>query len=111
MLLRDAGWTVALLVPAVFFIGLPIGCGYAAVQMIVPNQARGRVSALVLFAVALASLALGALLPGFLNDHLFHDEYRVGASIALTVACACVVGILAGTATLSPYRSAYRALV
>jgi MFS family permease len=111
MLLRDAGWTVTLLVPAVFFIGLPIGCGYAAVQLIVPNQARGRVSAVVIFAVALVSLALGALLPGFLNDHLFHDEYRIGASIALTVAFASVVGILAGVATLSPYRAAYRAMI
>jgi MFS family permease len=111
MLLHEAGWTVALLVPAVFFIGLPIGCGYAAVQLIFPNQARGRVSAMVLFVVALVSLALGALLPGYLNDHLFHDELRVGASIALTVVVASVAGILAAVATLSPYRTAYRAML
>ncbi len=106
MLLSDAGWTVALLVPAVFFIGLPIGCGYAAVQLIVPNQARGRVSAVVIFAVALFSLAIGAVMPGFLNDHLFHDGYRVGASISLTVAFAALVGILVTLATLRPYRAA-----
>ncbi len=111
MLLSDAGWTVALLVPAVFFIGLPIGCGYAAVQVIFPNQARGRVSAIVIFAVALSSLAVGASLPGFLDDHLFHDELRIGASISLTVALASLTGILAGIATLSPYRAAYRMVV
>jgi len=111
MLVRDAAWTVALLLPGVFFIGLPIGCGYAAVQLIFPNQARGRVSAVVLFAVALSSLTVGAALPGFLNDHLFHDELRVGASIALTIALACLVGTLAGVVTLRPYHADYRAAV
>ncbi len=111
MLVSDATLTVALLLPGVFFIGLPIGCGYAAVQLIFPNQARGRVSAVVLFAVALTSLTVGAALPGFLDDHLFHDEYRVGTSIALTIAFACVVGTLAGLATLRPYHADYRAAV
>ena len=110
MLLREAGWTVALLVPAVFFIGLPIGCGYAALQLIFPNQARGRVSAMVIFAVALGGLAVGGLLPGFLDDHLFHDEYRIGASISLTVVVAALLGIFAGLATLAPYRDASRAM-
>lgn len=109
MLLPEAGWTVALLVPAVFFIGLPIGCGYAALQLIFPNQARGRVSAIVIFAVALSSLAVGPVLPGFFDDHLFHDPNRIGTSIALTVALAAVVGIFVGLATLAPYRAAYRA--
>jgi MFS family permease len=110
MLMRESAWTVALLVPAVFFIGLPIGCGYAALQLIFPNQARGRVSAVVIFAVALSSLAVGALLPGFLDDHLFHDELRIGASIAVTVTLASVVGLLAGLATLARYRTDYRAV-
>jgi MFS family permease len=111
MLLRDAGWTVGLLVPAVFFIGLPIGCGYAALQLIFPNQARGRVSAIVIFAVALFGLVVGALLPGYLDDHLFHDEYRIGPAISLTVVLASLLGIFAGIATLAPYRAASRAMV
>jgi MFS family permease len=111
MLLPEAGWTVALLVPAVFFIGLPIGCGYAALQMIFPNQARGRVSAIVIFAVAMFSLVVGATLPGFLDDHLFHDELRIGASISLTVVLAALLGIFAAARTLAPYREAYRKMV
>ncbi len=108
MLLPEAAWTVALLVPAVFCIGLPIGCGYAAVQLIFPNQARGLVSAIVIFAVALIGLGFGALLPGFLNDHLFHDELRIGDSISLTVAMAALVGVVAGVSTLGSYRADYR---
>lgn len=109
MLLPDAGWTVALLVLAVFFIGLPIGCGYAAVQLIFPNQARGLVSAIVIFAVALIGLGFGSLLPGLLNDHLFHDGLRIGTSISITVALAAVIGLSVGLATLAPYRRDYRA--
>jgi MFS family permease len=110
MLVTDAGWTVALLIPAVFFIGLPIGCGYAAVQLVFPNQARGQVSAIIIFAVALIGLGFGALLPGLLNDHLFHDELRIGASISITVVLAAVIGLGAGLATLAPYRRDYRAV-
>jgi MFS family permease len=108
MLVPDAVWTVALLVPAVFFIGLPIGCGYAAVQLIFPNQTRGLVSAIIIFAVALIGLGFGSLLPGLLNDYLFHDELRIGASISITVVLAAVIGIGAGLATLAPYRRDYQ---
>ena len=93
MLMSQAAWTVALLVPAVFCIGLPIGCGYAAVQLIFPNQARALVSAIVIFAVALIGLGFGSGLPGWLNDHLFHDKNRVGSSISITVALAACIGI------------------
>ncbi len=108
MLVPDAAWTVALLIPAVFFIGLPIGCGYAAIQLIFPNQARGLVSAIIIFAVALIGLGFGSLLPGLLNDRFFHDELRIGASISITVVLAAVIGVGAGLATLAPYRRDYR---
>jgi MFS family permease len=110
MLLAQASSTVALLVVGVFFIGLPIGCGYAALQLIFPNQVRGFVSAVVIFVVALTGLGLGALLPGLLNDRLLHDERMVGTSIALTVTLACLIGIAAGVTTLSRYRTDYRAI-
>jgi MFS family permease len=110
MMLPAAGWTIALLVPAVFCIGLPIGCGYAAVQLIFPNQARGFASAAVIFVVALTGLGVGALLPGLFNDHLFHDERMIGYSIALTVAIVSAVGIVAVGTTLAPYRTDYRAM-
>ncbi|HTV53038.1 MAG TPA: MFS transporter [Steroidobacteraceae bacterium] len=109
-LVSSAGLTVALLVPAVFCVGLPIGCGYAALQLIFPNQVRGLASALVILAVALIGLSVGAGLPGWLNDHWFHDELRVGTSMALTVAGAAVLGMLTVLLTLAPYRADYRAV-
>jgi MFS family permease len=110
MLCREASWTVALLVPAVFFIGLPIGSGYAAVQLIFPNQARGFASAIIIFAVALIGLGAGALLPGLLNDRLFHDGQRIGASIAIRVAAASLIGMIAVLVTLPTYRSDHHAV-
>jgi MFS family permease len=110
MVLPEAEWTVALLVPAVFFIGLPIGCGYAAVQLIFPNQARGLASAIVIFAVAMIGLGVGSLLPGLLNDHLFHDEYKIGWSISLTVTIAALTGLVAAALSRAPYRADYRSV-
>ncbi|HWG31240.1 MAG TPA: MFS transporter, partial [Steroidobacteraceae bacterium] len=108
-LVGQAGWTVALLVPAVFFIGLPIGCGYAAVQLIFPNQTRGLVSAVVIFAVAMIGLNFGSLLPGLLDDRLFHDPQKIGWSMSLTVGLAGVLGLVAAALSLAPYRADYRA--
>jgi MFS family permease len=109
MLMSEASWTVALLIPAVFFIGLPIGCGYAAVQLIFPNQARGLVSAIVIFAVALIGLGFGSLLPGLLTDHMFHDRLKIGDAISVTVLLAATLGLASGLATLAPYRRDYEA--
>lgn len=107
-LVSSAGLTVALLVPAVFCIGLPIGCGYAALQLIFPNQVRGLASALVILAVALIGLSVGSGLPGWLNDHVFHNELRIGTSMALTVGFAAVLGIVTVLLTLAPYRADYK---
>jgi len=110
-LMPSAGATLACLVVAVFFIGLPIGCGYAGLQLIFPNQVRGAVSAAVIFAVALIGLTLGPFLPGFFNDHLFHSERMLGSSIALTVLLACALGATAVIVTVPRYRADYRAVV
>ena len=110
MLMPESSWTVALLIPAVFCIGLPIGCGYASVQLIFPNQARGLVSAIVIFAVALIGLGFGSLLPGLLTDHLFHDKLKIGYAISLTVVAAVALGLAVGLATLAPYRRDYAAV-
>jgi MFS family permease len=107
MMLPEARWTVMTLVVAVFFIGLPIGCSYAALQYIFPNQMRGVASAVVLFVVNFTGLGLGGLIPGLLNDRLFQDPLRVGHSIALTVVIAATVGTTIVLLILRPYRRHY----
>jgi len=104
MLLPAAGATVALLVPAVFFLALPIGSSYAAVQMIFPNEVRGTVSAMMLLVLNALGLTLGTLLPGLLDDRLFHDEQMLGVSIAITATLATITGAAAASLTVRPYR-------
>jgi len=105
-----AAGTVSVLAIAVFFIGLPIGCGYAGLQFILPNRIRGLASAVVILVVNLMGLGIGSFLPGLFTDHLFGDENKVGYSIALTVALSSITGIIVLLATLSPYRRHYAAM-
>jgi MFS family permease len=104
MLWSDPDHAVATLVFAVFFIGLPIGCSYAALQHIFPNQMRGVASSVVLLVVNFVGIGLGWLLPGLMNDRLFQDPLKVGYSIATTVICASVFGTIVVLLTMKPYR-------
>ncbi|HEV8369332.1 MAG TPA: MFS transporter [Pyrinomonadaceae bacterium] len=98
---------LALLVPAFFFLAMPIGSGYASLQLILPNQVRGQIGALQVFTLNLIGLILGPFLPGFFNDYLFKDPLMVGWSLALTVGLASLVSALLFRATWRPYREHY----
>ena len=103
-LLTQAEWTLALLAPGIFFLALPMGTSAAALQRIFPNQVRGQVSALFLFLLNLGGLTLGPLMPGLLNDRLFHSEKMLGPSLAITIGSASILMLLAFRATYRPYR-------
>jgi MFS family permease len=104
-LLPQASWTMFLLAPGIFFLALPMGTSPAALQRIFPNQVRGQVSALFLFFLNLGGLSLGPLMPGLLNDRLFHDEKMIGASLAITIGAAAVLMLVAFRATYNAYRT------
>jgi MFS family permease len=110
MIVHSATLTVVLLVPAMFFLALPIGCLYASIQMIFTNEVRATISAIMLLAVNLGGVSLGTLLAGLLDDRLFHDEQMLGRSIAITAGCACLTGIAAALLALRPYRRDFAAL-
>jgi MFS family permease len=107
MLVSNVSLTIALLMPTLFFLGMPIGSAYASLQMIFPNQVRGVVSALFLFILNFIGLGLGPYVPGLLNVRVFHDDNMVGASIAITVATASVLGAILFWASFAPYRRYY----
>jgi MFS family permease len=110
LLMPQAGWTLALMAPGVFFLALPMGIAVAALQRIFPNQVRGQVSALLLFMLNLGGLTLGPLLPGVFNDYLFYSGKMVGASLALTIGGAAFLMLVAAVSTFRPYRSHYRTM-
>jgi MFS family permease len=98
---------LALLVPAFFFLAMPIGSVYASLQLILPNQLRGQVGALQVFTLNLGGLILGPFLPGFFNDYLFNDAQMIGWSLALTVGLASLLSAILFRATWGSYRIHY----
>jgi MFS family permease len=98
---------LVLLVPAFFFLAMPIGSSYASLQLILPNQVRGQIGALQVFTLNLFGLILGPFLPGFFNDYVFRDPQLVGRSLAITVGTASLLSALLFYATWGPYRRHY----
>ena len=107
MSMPDLRWLLALMAPAQFFLALPVGSSYAALQLVFPNQLRGQVAALMAFAISLGGQSLGPLLPGVFNDYLFRDGNMVGWSLALTVVLASAVSAAVIRATYQSYRTHY----
>lgn len=96
--------TVAMFAAGVVLLAMPAGSCYAAAQMVFPNQVRGQAMALILFIANLGGLTLGPLLPGILNDYVFHDEGALGLSLGITLAVS--TGLAA--AVFAWARPAYR---
>jgi MFS family permease len=108
MLVPGVEWRLTLLAPALFFLAMPVGSSYAALQLIFPNQARGQVSALLIFTINVGGLTMGPLLPGVFNDYLFRNGNMVGYSLALTIGLASILAAVMFRATYGPYRKHYR---
>ncbi|MPT48668.1 MAG: MFS transporter [Sphingobium sp.] len=83
--------SLAALVWASFFLGVPTGIAPAALHAITPNEYRGQVTALYLFAINLIGLGFGPTFVALATDHLFMSDLAVGKSIALVAGVASVV--------------------
>src|SRR5215468_7549686 len=68
-----------------FFLMMPWGVAGAAIQMITPNQYRGQLTALYLFAINLIGLGLGPTAVALYTDRVFGSDAAVGWSLAATV--------------------------
>jgi MFS family permease len=110
MCMPTAASTLVLLAPALFFLAMPVGSSYAALQFIFPNQVRGQVSALLVLTITVGGVMLGPLLPGVFNDYLFKDGNLIGYSLALTVGFASLVAAIMFRSIYVPYRANYRAM-
>jgi predicted MFS family arabinose efflux permease len=107
MSMPNVTWLLVLMVPAQFFLALPVGSSYASLQLIFPNQLRGQVAALMVFTISLGGQALGPLLPPLFNEYLFRDGNMIGWSLAITVVLASAVSAAFGRATYKSYRTHY----
>lgn len=110
MALRHDLATVAVFFLGVILLAMPAGSCYAAAQMVFPNQVRGQVMALILFIANFGGLTLGPLLPGLLNDYVFHDEGALGLSLAITLAVSAGLAAVAFGWARPAYRRHHEAL-
>jgi MFS family permease len=60
------------------------GVQQATLQVVTPAQVRGRVSAMVGVVSAVVGSTFGPSIVAFFTDHIFHDDAKVGWSLALT---------------------------
>jgi hypothetical protein len=63
-----------------------------------------------LFCLNLGGLTLGPLMPGVLNDYVFHSEAAIGTSIAITIGTGAVLMLILFAWTQRPYRQHYEML-
>lgn len=108
MLFPSARLSLVWMAPGLFFQAMPIGSGYAAIQLIFPNQVRGQVSAFFMFILNLGGISLGPLVPGLFNDYLFKNERMLGPSVSLTIVLASLVAAVILPLTYRQYRRNYQ---
>lgn len=106
-LMSDPIWSLALFCPLMFFSSFPFGLAAAGLQMVTPNQMRGQVSAMYLFAVNLLGIASGPTIAALLTDYVFKSDSLVGYSLAIV---AGVSAPLAAVVLLTAFKPFERAL-
>jgi MFS family permease len=66
----------------------------AALQVITPNEMRGRISALYLFIVNVLGTGLGPTFIATLTQYVFHAEAKLYLSLAVSAAIAAPVPVI-----------------
>lgn len=110
-LINNPNVVVGLLAIPCFFVAFPLGASSAAIQEIVPNQARAMVSAVYLLILNLIALGFGPTLVALLTDYVFHDEAAVHKSLSIVMAGGSTLALASYAWGLGAYRTAVRAVV
>jgi MFS family permease len=72
-----------------------IGVVAAALQILTPPRMRGLISSLFLAMAAFIGFAFGPSAIGFITAHIFHDDQKVGYSLAIVAAIFPTLGAVA----------------
>ena len=108
-LVPDPTLSLVLYCAAIFSAAMPFGAGAAAIQEITPNQMRGQVAAVYLFAINLAGIGLGPTVVASFTDLVFGRDEAVGQSLAALVAIGVPLALLCLVGGLGAYRRALAA--
>ncbi len=89
-----------------FFVAFPFGAATAAIQDIMPNQARGLASAVYLFFINIIALGFGPTAVALLTDYIFQDEGAIRYSLAMVTLLGSMISLGCYSFGLAPYRLA-----
>jgi MFS family permease len=104
--LMPSAWSaLILLARAIFLSMMPYPCAGTALQLIVPNRARGQITAAYITLTTLVGLVIGPLLVGLLTDHLFRRPQDVGYSLAIVVGIPPLLSLALLLSACRPYRA------
>ncbi len=103
------GYTMVLIIGGVisFCYSIPTAMAATALQLATPNRMRGLATSIYIVVVTLIGLGIAPVTVAFLTDNVFHDEMRVGDSLAIV----CSVAAIASSITLYFCLKGYRRLL
>lgn len=103
-LMPSAPLALLMLMPAMFFSNTPYACAGSSLQLIVPNRARGQVSALYIIVLTLVGLVVGPLIVALITDYVFKDPADIRYSLAIVIGCAVPLMFVVLRTAFAPYR-------
>lgn len=107
-LIADPTVVVGLLAVPCFFVAFPLGASSAAIQEIMPNQARAMASAVYLLILNMIALGFGPTLVALLTDYVFQDEAQVHKSLAIVTMAGSLLALASYAWGSGAYRTAVR---
>jgi MFS family permease len=81
----------------------------SAIQLIVPGDLRGQITAVFLFGLQVIGSSIGPIAVAGLTDYVFRDEKMVGYSMAIVVCTAMPIATILLRLSLKPLRRAVMA--
>jgi MFS family permease len=96
--------SLALLAPTIFLANTPYACAGTSIQLIIPNRARGQVSALYITVLTLVGLVIGPMIVGLMTDYIFKNPQDLRYSLAIVIALPAPFMVLLLRQAFAPYR-------
>jgi MFS family permease len=104
--------TTALVFFALFNLGAAIALASAAasIQDIVPNELRGRATAVYLLLIGVVGFGMGPTAVALVTDYIFRDDLGLRYSLLVVPLPAIMLGAVCTVLALAPYQRLYEAI-
>lgn len=103
---RDLTIFVLAMVPQYFFAMTFLGVAAAALQLVTPNELRGRISALFTMMTTLIGFGIGPTLVAAISTVLDPSGRSIDTALAIVIAGAAATALLCLAKALRPFRAA-----